>query len=156
MLSRWRRITVRLFISDYMADMGAYKKEKPPALNGFSLSGFDCPSNGCCFLTYIDCEFLQKLKMLSCILGDIKIISGYRCEKSAEKKDSMHCLGKAADITAKSENKRISSHFICYAAQECGFSGIIRKDEYTVHIDTRQGTKFFYDIPKKMYVRDWG
>lgn len=136
--------------------MGAYKKGRQLRLPGeIDLRELECKGTGCCTLTYIDDSFLEKLNALSGFLGEVSVLKGYECEKKAERKDSMHCLGKAADITVTNRGRPVKSEDICRAAEKIGFSGIIRKDEYTVHLDTRLTTCFYFDKPLNMFTRGW-
>lgn len=102
----------------------------------FQLSEFACP---CCGHNEMDAAFLEKLDKLREIFDSpLHVNSGFRCPKHNKEiggvPDSMHLLGRAADISTADMTAEKVWHFVLSAHSSFNGMGIGKN---FIHVDNR-------------------
>ena len=138
-----------------MVNRYSYERDKDTKLSEhFSVGEFRSHVNG--ELTtddiYIDTRLIELLEMLMAKLGTNKAIitSGYR-DSTCDKKvggtgKGKHVDGMACDIVFYGTNgQAIDTKLVSCLAQDVGFGGIARINSSAIHLDTREGKKYYGD-----------
>jgi len=110
----------------------------------FNTSEFHCEGNGCCNITLISEELIEKLEILRELVHSFTkkeqlliINSGYRCNNHNKKVGgalfSQHVRGNAADVRLPDG---LTVDQFAALAKEAGFTGI-GKYNNRIHVDVR-------------------
>lgn len=134
-----------------MADMLKYNYDRHGnntiPNSSFKVREFTCPSDlDKLKMLTIDPVLVHLLQSLSEALdAKVKIKHGYVCTSKCGCCDVeyggqriLHDTGQCADIYCvdNKTNKNVDSLLVAAVAEQLGFTGIVRKDKYTVHLDT--------------------
>lgn len=132
-----------------------YDVRKPVKLSEhFESNEFKCKCGKCTTFTLNE-KLVKMLETLYHVFNCSKIIvnSGYRCPEHDKRVGGsgkgQHIEGNAADVVLYDNmGKRIPSKYVCVAAQEIGFSGIAKINDFAVHLDVRPTGKYMGDETK--------